>query len=109
MSTAIRNDKSDSELAKAQYQSDPARAQWSTIESMLASLIDEIRYANWMYASVHSDGNVPKPEPIRRPGITGRRGKIMSLSAAQKIDPRLRGMSEEEAQAFLDRMMGKGR
>jgi hypothetical protein len=75
---------------------------------MLASLIDEVRLNTWAYIQAHSKHTIPKPEPIRRPGITGRSGKLMPLDDAIKIDPRLRGMSEEQAQEFMDRVTGRG-
>lgn len=105
----MRNDTPEAELAKGGVKYDPAHGRWSVMESMLASLIDEVRYNTWAFIQVHSEQAVTKPEPIRRPGVTGRRGKLMPLSDAMKIDPRMRGMSEEEAQEFMDRMTGRGR
>lgn len=107
MNTAIRNDAPESELAKSSAQSDPARGRWSATESMLASILDEIRMGNWAYVQVHSERSVPKPEPVRRPGVSARRGKIMTLENAMKIDPRLRGMEPDEAQRFLDGVRGR--
>jgi hypothetical protein len=98
----------ESELAKQGASSDPTKSTWSTVEILLASLIDEVRFGNWAYVQSWSEGNVPRPSPIRRPGLV-RTGKVMSLTEAQKIDPRLRGMSSEDAQDFLDRMHSRGR
>ena len=109
MNTAIRNDASESELAKSNAMTDPARGKWSSSEALLAGLIDEVRMGNWAFVQVHSEQKVQRPEPIRRPGVTGRRGKIMTLEEAMKIDPRIRGMSAEEAQRFLDGVRGRGR
>jgi hypothetical protein len=103
----MRNDMSESEMAKAGAKHDPAKGSWSTVESMLASLIDEVRTGNWMYAQAHSDQKVSRPTPIRRPGVE-RKGRLMSIENAQRLDPRLRGLSPEEAQAQLDRMTGRG-
>lgn len=75
---------------------------------MLASILDEMRMGNWAYVQVHSEQSVPRPEPIRRPGVSGRRGRLMTLEDAMKIDPRLRGMEPDEAQAFLDGVRGRG-
>lgn len=108
MNTAIRNDASESELAISSAKADPARGRWSATDSMLASILDEMRMGNWAYVQVHSEQSVPRPEPIRRPGVSGRRGKLMTLEAAMKIDPRLRGMESGEAQQFLDGVRGRG-
>ena len=103
----MRNDMPESEMAKASARSDPAKGSWSTVESMLASLIDEVRIGNWLYVQAHSEQSVTRPTPIRRPGVE-RKGKLMTIEDAQKIDPRLRGLSAEDAQAMLDRMTGRG-
>lgn len=105
----MRNDMPESELAKSGAKSDPAKGRWSALESMMASLIDELRLNTWAYVQAHSEQTVAKPDPIRRPGVTGRRGKIINLEAAMKIDPRLRGMTEEQAQEFMDNITGRGR
>lgn len=106
MNTAIRNDASESELVKSSAQADPAQGRWSATDSMLASILDELRMGNWAYVQVHSEQSVPRPDPIRRPGVSGRRGKLMTLEDAMRIDPRLRGMEPDEAQAFLDGVRG---
>lgn len=109
LNTAMRNDAPEAELAKGSAKSDPALGSWSAMESMMASLIDEVRLNTWVYIQAHSEQSVQKPEPIRRPGVTGRRGKLMPLADAARIDPRMRGMSEEQAQEFMDRVTGRGR
>lgn len=98
----------DSELAKQGASNDPAQGKWSTVETLLAALIDEVRFGNWAFVQAHSDNSVARPTPIRRPGLA-RTGKVMTLAEAQRIDPRLRGMSADEAQAWLDRMHSRGR
>ena len=103
MNTAIRNSRPESELARQSASYDPARERWSTVETLLATLIDEVRYGNWAFVQAYSENPVTHPTPIRRPGLV-RTGKAMSLEDAQRIDPRLRGMSAEEAQETLDRM-----
>lgn len=107
--TAVRNSMPESELMKGGARHDPVTGKWSSLELLLATLIDEVRNNTWVYVQAHNERSIPKPTPIRRPGIPSRQGKIMSLADAQKIDPRLRGMSEEEAQATLDRLIGRGR
>lgn len=108
MNTAIRNQLPEDNLARRA--GDPVLAPWSAMEMFMATLIDEVRNVAWMYASGHSKGNVPRPDPIRRPGLSARRhsGRIVDLARAQKIDPRLRGLSIEEAQRLLDEVMGHG-
>jgi hypothetical protein len=103
VNTAIRNSTSERELARQGASADPAKGQWSAVETLLAALIDEVRYGNWAFIQAYSENTVPRPVPIRRPGLM-RTGKALTLAEAQKIDPRLRGLSPEEAQETLDRM-----
>lgn len=107
MNTAIRNDAPERDLAIQGAEVDPARGRWSAVESMLASILDEIRMGNWAFVQANSETSVPRPEPIPRPGVH-RRGKVMRIEDAMKIDPRLRGLSPEEAQAVMDGMTGRG-
>ena len=44
-------------------------AEWGTTEHLLARLIDEVQIDFWAYASGMSDEDVPKPDPIPRPGV----------------------------------------
>jgi hypothetical protein len=106
LTTAMRNDTPEKELSRSEY--DPAKGRWSGVETLLAALIDEVRANTWIYAQAHSERTVERPAPLRRPGLPARREKRMSLTDAQRIDPRLRGLSEEEAQATLDRLTGRG-
>lgn len=108
LNTAIRNSVPEETLAESA--GDSAQARWSTMEGLTATLIDEIRQLEWMYASAHSDQKLQKPQPIRRPGVSSNRPRRrqVSLARAQKMDPRLRGLSEEEAQAKLDMLTGRG-
>jgi hypothetical protein len=105
LNTSMRNDAPEHELAIIGAGADPTRAKWSALESMLAAVLDEIRMSNWAYAQAHSEKKIKRPEPVPRPGIN-RRGKVMRIEDAMKIDPRLRGLSPEEAQAKLDSMRG---
>jgi hypothetical protein len=109
MNTAIRNDTPEKDLALHGAESDYTAGKWSSIESMLATVIDEMRLSRWTYVQAHSESAIPKPTPIPRPGLPSRYGKVISIEDAQKIDPRLRGLSRDEAQAMLDRMSGRGR
>jgi hypothetical protein len=86
---------------------DPAQAPWSTLETLIAALIDEVRQLNWMFASANSSSNtkVPKPVLIRRPGSEAPRGKLMSVESARALDPRLRDLDDDEVR---ERMAGRG-
>lgn len=109
MNTAIRNLTPDDKLADAA--GDPTKARWSTMEGLLATLIDEVRQLSWVYASAHTDTKIPRPEPIKRPGVSGpsrRKLKRISLVDARRLDPRLRGLADAEAQTKLDRLTGRG-
>lgn len=106
MNTAIRNDLPEWSLAEKAAGADSARSAWSTLEILLAVLIDETRMANWMYASAHSEHTIPKPEPLRRPGAAAKRLRRLSLDDARAIDPRLRTMSDDEAVATFRRLHG---
>jgi hypothetical protein len=104
----MRNDTPEKILSRAEDKVDPATGRWSGVETLLAALIDEVRTNTWMYAQAHSEQKVERPTPIRRPGLPARRERRMSLADAQRIDPRLRGLSEQEAQSTLDRLTGRG-
>jgi hypothetical protein len=107
LNTAIRNELPDDSLVRRA--ADPVAAPWSAVEMLMATLVDEIRNLGWMYASGHTSTSIPRPLPIRRPGLSARRGggRIVDLARAQKLDPRLRGLSPEEAQDKLDRLTGR--
>jgi hypothetical protein len=107
-STAIRNSIPEDELARRRT-GDPRKAQWSTIEGFLATLIDEVRYGNWLYAQVHSKNKVKPPTPIPRPGVqSGRRRREMTAAELKELDPRLRGLSDEDAIAKYKELTGRG-
>jgi len=107
-STAVRNSIPEDELEKRRV-GDPKRAPWSSIEFLLATLIDEVRNLSWMYAQSHSKGKVPRPEPIPRPGVqAGKRRRQMSVEEIKAIDPRLRELSDEEAMQRYREMTGRG-
>jgi hypothetical protein len=106
VNTAIRNDMPEWSQAERAAGADPSKSPWSTVETLLAVLIDETRMGNWMYATAHTDKPIPRPEPVRRPGAGSRRGRRMSLEAARAIDPRLRTLSDAEAVETLRRIHG---
>jgi hypothetical protein len=104
-STAIRNSVPEDELAARR--SDPKRAPWSSTDYLLATLVDEVRHLAWMYAQSHSKSKVPHPDPIERPGIGVRRRRIRAISEIKAIDPRLRGLSDEDAIVRYKEMTGR--
>lgn len=101
MNTAIRNATPEEQLATAGL--DPTLAPWSTLETLVASVIDEIRNLAWMYASAHSKSAPQRPEFIKRPGINKRRGrKLMRMSEVRMLDPRLRNMTDDEIREMMN-------
>lgn len=87
---------------------DPVKARWSTLETLMAMLIDEVRSISWAYMSAHSEQAIPRPEPIKRPGVTrSRKLRQISLSDARRLDPRLRLVRDEDAQERLDEITGR--
>jgi hypothetical protein len=100
LNTAIRNATPDEQLAVAA--GDPAQAPWSTLESLMAALIDEVRNVGWMYASTHTKTTVQRPALIKRPGAAKHRGrKLMRMSEVRELDPRLKDMSDAEIIALM--------
>lgn len=85
---------------------DPATGKWSTVETLLAVLIDEMRIWQWIYVQAHTDKKLPRPDPIRRPGVASRPKRRLALATVQAMDPRLRGLSPEETQSRLDELTG---
>jgi hypothetical protein len=60
---------------------DPAKAPWSQMEMLLASLIDAVRRVEWMYASVHAKSSPPRaPDPIIRPGVKATQRSTMTVA-----------------------------
>jgi hypothetical protein len=106
LNTAIRNSQPEDELARASH--DLAEAPWSMQETLMAMLVDDMRMLSWMYASAHSPSALPKPSPVQRPGTRrGSRRRTISLAAAMRLDPRLRGLTSSQAQARLDEITGR--
>jgi hypothetical protein len=105
--TFIRNSIPEDELAARR--NDPKRAPWSPTESLLATVVDELRTVVWMYAQAHSKAKIPRPEPIERPGVrTGRVRRFRPISELKAMDPRLRDLSDEEALAKFKELTGRG-
>ncbi|MFG2138022.1 hypothetical protein [Streptomyces sp. NPDC048650] len=58
----------DSSIARALHQD---AAEWSVTDHLLATVVDHIAVANWMFASVNRDEDAEPldyPEPVPRPG-----------------------------------------
>ncbi|MFI5808097.1 hypothetical protein [Streptomyces sp. NPDC051561] len=46
-------------------------AEWEVADHLLASVVDQLAEANWMFATVNQDEDAERlefPEPVRRPG-----------------------------------------
>jgi hypothetical protein len=107
--TAIRNSVQPDELAERREASDPTRAPWSSTDHLLAAVIDELRMSNYLFASANSKQRQPKPEMVARPGVSGKPVKNRhSIEEMKVLDPRLRGLSDEEALAKFREMTGRG-
>lgn len=90
--TAVRNTLPEDELARISEDADPTRAPWSQTQMMQAAQLDELRLIRHVLIAVNSKNPPAKPpEPVRRPGVAGRRRK-RGLSAQKRriLDPRLR-------------------
>lgn len=107
MNTAIRNGTAEEVLATRS--GDPSQARWSNLENLIATLIDEMRNMGWMYAQAHSETKIKRPDPVMRPGIRKHQFRVISLEDARRMDPRLRDVPDEEAQAKLDQMTRGGK
>lgn len=107
LNTAVRNITPEERLAA--NAGDPVKARWSSTESFLAALIDEVRNLGWMYASAHTDRTIAKPSPIRRPGVGSGRSlrRPMSLDAIRAIDPRMRNVPDDQVQDALNALTGR--
>jgi hypothetical protein len=101
LNTAIRNSITEDQMAVSSM--DPARAPWSTLETLVAGVIDELRQLAWMYAAAHSKTAPQKPEFIKRPGVNKRRGrKLMRMSDVRALDPRLKNFTDDEIREMMN-------
>jgi hypothetical protein len=107
VNTALRNDTPADVMAAGAP--DQAAAPWSRVETLLAMVVDEIRTLTWATVQSSTEKTIPKPDPVVRPGVSpGRRLRVLSMTDAQRLDPRLRGLSVDEAQEKLNWMTGRG-
>lgn len=101
--TAIRAGLSEDELEASGEGADPAKGRWSSLEMLMASVIDELRALQYLYVSAHvAQGQAGKPpEPVARPGVVKRKRKTRQsrLTDEQRriLDPRLRVIEGGEA------------
>jgi hypothetical protein len=82
--TALRNELTDEELAEQARKGEPEKGRWSQTEQILALLADRVGQLAHYYASTHSSRKQHPPDPIRRPGAKGIRGK-QELSNEQAV------------------------
>lgn len=92
--TALRNAAPEATGNSSAAPHDAAEDRWSSMEMLLATLIDELRFMRWTYGSVHGSKSAP-PSPVRRPGAGGSGRKRMSDEQRRLLDPRLRVVKDE--------------
>jgi hypothetical protein len=94
--TAIRSAMTDEELTEWSAGGDPAKGRWSSLEMLIAALLDEVRRFEHMYVSAHvkKGQSGPAPAPVPRPGISqktpARRRSRLTDEQRRMLDPRLR-------------------
>lgn len=47
---------------------DATQRQWSTTEHLIAHVVDAVNVLRWTLAQINSEGTIPTPEPLPRPG-----------------------------------------
>jgi hypothetical protein len=79
---AERGEKAEDAILAA----DPADAPWSSLEMLVATMIDELRGLRSAYATVHTGSVVQPPEPISRPGTktAARKKRNRHMNDAQR-------------------------
>jgi hypothetical protein len=88
--TAARNMLPEEATANA----DPLKARWSSVEMLLALLVDEVRNNTWTYAQSMQKNRIQRPKPVARPGTMKKRRQLTEHQRAM-IDPRLREEDED--------------
>ena len=66
--TALRDAIPEDELA-AMAEDQDGHGRWSHLEYLIAQLIDATKEVGYIVLSVNTEARIPKPEPVRRPGI----------------------------------------
>jgi hypothetical protein len=73
---------------------DPYSIPWGMSAQLLASVVDEIRVANYLFVQANSakgSRTPPAPQPIPRPGVKKPRDKVaLTVGQRMSIDPRSR-------------------
>lgn len=84
--TAIRTEIPEA-TAQAAGDADPAARPWSHDQMLLAAAVDTMRELVWLYSTVNSGSStrVPRPDPIIRPGVTGRPRKVLTVAAYRQL------------------------
>jgi hypothetical protein len=89
--TAVRNGMDPDDLAEAAGADEAEHSPWSMTEMLLASMLDEQRVGNYMFAQVNSEKPVGKPPaPTSRPGVKKPRKTGMSAAQRMAFDPRVK-------------------
>lgn len=76
-------------------EADPSESQWSIVEMLLASIIDELRWMRHEFRQVNSANPGEPPKPVPRPGVKGPRKKRLTMEQRMRLDPRLRKQAED--------------
>jgi hypothetical protein len=96
--TSIRSDAPEEEIAKRASEIDTGALPWSSTDTLLAMLVNEIRNLSWQYAQSHSKSKIQRPEPIALPGSkSGRRNRPeLSVDQIREMDPRMKDLDDDE-------------
>lgn len=99
--TALRNEAPEPVVIPGApvIEHEPDKDPWSHTEMLLARVVDEVAMLRWTTVAVQPGAKAPAaPEPMRRPGYRGKRGRrAMTREQAARIDPRLRAVPESTA------------
>jgi len=66
----------------------PDEAEWTLVPHLLAGIADRLEVANWQRAG---DKNAPKPKPIPRPGVEGKKRRSGTPQSREEVWQALRG------------------
>lgn len=90
--TDIRDSFTDEELAQVANRDEGKHGPWSRLELLVASLNNELRNLTYVQLVANGAKNVPKPDPMRTPGVS-------SKPFRRAADPRARAYLQQ----ILDR------
>lgn len=86
--TALRNGLTPEELEEQGRNGQPEKGRWSMTEQLLAGVTDSLRSLEYILTVANSSGKGPKPkrpEPMRRPGVAGKKPAALSTPAAEVL------------------------